>query len=100
MTMIRPVPAAGVVVDFATHPVAFRRRLLQQVRSLQAECATAQRRLRSAREALVVFQARLEEQRARLDPVRADSAATLSALESGDVAEMERVRDSILRRLT
>lgn len=44
------------------------------------------------------FRLRLTRLEAQLESVRADCAATLVALDSGDVSEMERVRDAILAR--
>lgn len=101
-----PVPApadarseTATVVDFGCHPEVRRRRLLRQARELRRQCAAASREAAALQAALEAFGRRIEEHRARLAPVRADTAATLKAIAGGDVAEMKRVRDEILRRL-
>lgn len=86
------------VIDLSTHPTFFRRRLLRQSRALAAECRTTSHTLSGMRVALLDFSRRLDRHRERLAPTRADNMATLAAIEGGDVAEMERLRDRILHR--
>ncbi|WP_404381944.1 hypothetical protein [Caenispirillum salinarum] len=102
----RAVPAAiaearapGAVIPLHRHPVFLRRKIARDTREVLDQVAEAQASLDRIHSALTLFRTQLARSRKRLEPTRADCAATMAALDSGDVAEMERVRDAILERM-
>ena len=91
--------ASADVVDLRRHPAFLCNKISRDMRDVRHQVAEARASLDRIHVALSLFRVHLAESRARLTPIRADCAATLAALESGDVAEMERVRDAILARM-
>lgn len=94
-----PSAADGTVVSLHHHPTFLRRQIARNTAEVLEQVAKAQASLDRIHTALTRFREQLAESRASLQPTRADCAATLAALNSGDVAEMERVRDAILKRM-
>ncbi|SOD99849.1 hypothetical protein [Caenispirillum bisanense] len=88
----------SIVVSLDSHPVFQRRRLARQARDLAADCRAMGRTLDEMHAALVDFDHCLDACVRTLAPTRAETRRTLAALDSGDVAAMEAVRDGILRR--
>lgn len=89
----------SIIVPLYDHPAFRQRWLARQARRLSDDCREADRKLTEVHSALIRFEGRLAQARRDLAPARADSEATLRALESGDIEVMKAVRDAILRRL-
>lgn len=88
----------SIVVSLDSHPAFQRRRLARQARRLAEDCLAMGRTLDEMHAALVDFDRYLDACVRTLAPTRAETRQTLAALDSGDVAAMEAVRDGILRR--
>ncbi|GAA0579401.1 hypothetical protein [Caenispirillum bisanense] len=88
----------SIIVSLHDHPAFHRRWLARQSRRVAADCREASHTLSEMRSALVDFGNRLEEYQQVIAPTRRESRATIAALDSGDIATMEAVRDGILRR--
>ena len=88
----------SIIVPLDSHPAFQRRRLARAARRLAEDCQAMGHTLDVMRSALINLDQHLDACVRTLAPTRAETRQTLAALDSGDVAAMEAVRDGILRR--